>query len=69
MNAGSPLVLAAGGLPDEVLLRMTGHLSRRPRLNEVARYVPPIPPAIFLQAQEKQPITVRQGPIGPVLAV
>jgi hypothetical protein len=50
MNAGSPLVLATGVEPDEVLLRMTGHLSRRPRMNEVARYVPPIPLAIFLQA-------------------
>jgi hypothetical protein len=34
---------------------MADHLSRRPGLNKIARYVPPIPPAIFLQAQEKQP--------------
>jgi hypothetical protein len=34
---------------------MTGNLSRCPGLNEVAGYVPPIPLAILLEAQEKQP--------------
>ena len=50
MDAGPPLVLAAGVEPDEVLLRVAGHLSRRPGLDEVARYIPPVPLAIFLQA-------------------
>jgi hypothetical protein len=55
VDAGSPLVVAAGVVPHEVLLRMAGHLSRRPGPDKIARYVPPIPPAIFLQSQDKQP--------------
>ena len=45
-------VAATGGagLADEVLLRVAGHLRRRPRLHEVARDVPPVPLAVLLQA-------------------
>lgn len=50
MDAGSPLVLATGLEPDEILLRMAGNLRRRPRLHEIAGYVPPIPFPMFLQS-------------------
>jgi hypothetical protein len=50
VDAGPSLVLAAGVEPDEVLLRVAGHLRGRPRLDVVARYVPPVPLAVFLQA-------------------
>jgi hypothetical protein len=50
VDVGPPLVLAAGVEPDEVLLRVAGHLSRCPGLDEVARYIPLVPLAVFLQA-------------------
>lgn len=55
MNTGSPLIFPSWKLPDKILLRMTGHLSRRSTDNKIARYVSPVPLAILLQAHQKQP--------------
>jgi hypothetical protein len=55
VDAGAALVLAAGGEPDEVLLRVAGHLRRRPRRHVLARDVPPVPPPVLLQPHQEQP--------------
>uniref|UniRef100_A0A0D9WH61 Uncharacterized protein n=1 Tax=Leersia perrieri TaxID=77586 RepID=A0A0D9WH61_9ORYZ len=56
VDAGSALVLAAGVEPDEVLLRVAGHLRRRPARHEVSRDVPPVPSPVLLQPHQEQPV-------------
>jgi hypothetical protein len=55
VDAGAALVLAAGVEADEVLLRVAGHLRRRPARHEVARDVPPVPSPVLLQAHQELP--------------
>jgi hypothetical protein len=51
------LGVAAGGveLPVEVLLRVAGHLRRRPRPHREPRDVAPVPAPVLLQPLKKQP--------------
>lgn len=59
MNASSSLVFPTRKLPNEVLLGMASHLSRRSSYHKIARNVSPVPFAIFFQTQQKQP-TIRE---------
>nr|ACL53140.1 unknown [Zea mays] len=62
VDAGPPLVLAAGAEPDEVLLRVAGHLRRRPGRHVLARDVPPVPSPVLPQPhQEKLVLLLRPG--------
>nr|CCU64188.1 ScMYB36 protein [Saccharum hybrid cultivar Co 86032] len=54
VDAGAALVLATGVEADEVLLRVAGHLRRRPARHEVARDVPPVPAPVLLQTHQEQ---------------
>jgi hypothetical protein len=46
---------AGVGLADEVLLRVAGHLRRRPRLHRPPGDVPPVAAPVLLQPLQKQP--------------
>ena len=43
------------GLADEVLLRVAGHLRRRPAPHREPRDVPPVPTPVLLQPVKEQP--------------
>jgi hypothetical protein len=66
VDAGPALVLAAGVEADEVLLRVAGHLRRRPGRHVLARDVPPVPSPVLLQSHQEKP--GRQSEKSPFLA-
>jgi len=47
-------------LPVEVLLRVAGHLRRRPRPHRETRDVTPVPAAVLLQPLKKQPANTQR---------
>ena len=55
VDAGAAPVPVHGAEADEVLLRVAGHLRRRPGDDEVARDAPPVALAELVQPQQKQP--------------
>jgi len=57
------LGVAAGGveLPVVVLLRVAGHLRRRPRPHREPRDVAPVPAPVLLQPPKKQPAHATDG--------
>jgi hypothetical protein len=60
VDAGAAAVAVHGVEADEVLLRVAGHLRRRPRDDEVAGDATPVALAELVQPQQEQPESVRK---------